>query len=251
MAWGGDMTLNGLRDMVTSIDQIEIGRNLDVSTYAGVIEHDVNDQVVVVRAGTNLRDLNASMESVGQTIPYLSPTPSGLLGACVARNRPHLLQAQHGSWRDWVIGMTIIRGDGTIAKCGSKAVKNVAGYDAQKIMIGSAGRYALIAELILRTTPTKAVRPADLIEGPRFSNNVSSDVQIQRVLRTDFDTAVSANQASLIVADRAYQSLWLTVDSPTVRFESDWLFGTDSIAAHPIVDTRMKQILDPAGKFRD
>src|SRR5476651_1570951 len=80
----------------------------------------------------------------------------------IAFNLPHTLQAQYGSWRDWILGMRVVQADGTFAKCGSKAVKNVAGYDVQKLMIGARGTLGLIAEVTLRTFPVKALPASEV-----------------------------------------------------------------------------------------
>ncbi len=246
------MTIEDIRELVLSREQVSIGSGADVdlSGHAGIIEHDIDDQVVVVRAGTSLVDLCASLVSSGQTIPYHSPKPCSSVGALVARNWPHLLQEQHGSWRDWVIGMTIVRGDGTVAKCGSKAVKNVAGYDVQKLFIGSEGRLGVIVDITLRTCPIGALMDLDVESGQRSDARVGG---VQRVLPSDFEAALDANSAELILADRAYKSLWLHSTADLLRFDSDWVRSVESNGAAPphieALDRRMKAIIDPDDRF--
>ena len=252
------MSIESIVDAVVSSGQIRIrglgthahflgypdAPNLDMSGFQGIVEHDVDDQVVVVRAGTSVAELNAELAETGQIVPYLSPLPVGSVGGSIAMNLPHLREGQCGSWRDWVLGMTIIRGDGTVAKCGSKAVKNVAGYDVQKLFIGSRGSLAVIVEAVLRTYPLKAldhVAPMTPHSGP---------VRIQRVLRTDFENAHHENGDLLIVSDFETGTLWTRQPMPK-RFANDWLIDSENslVSAHPHLVERMSQVLDPDRRF--
>jgi len=59
----------------------------------------------------------------------------------------------YGTVRDLLIGVTVVRADGTVAKAGGKVVKNVAGYDLGKLVCGSRGTLALIVRVSLRLHP--------------------------------------------------------------------------------------------------
>src|SRR5690348_5629773 len=97
---------------------------LDLSSYNGIDEFSPADQVVVVRSGTLLSDLNRELATSGHTIPHLFPErcllPDAPLHALDDYNLPHALEGPCGSWRDWVLGMKVILADGTECKCGSK-----------------------------------------------------------------------------------------------------------------------------------
>lgn len=257
MAGGRNLTLEEICEAVRSAGRIRIegagtheyfigsshGENLSMSRYGGIVTHDVDDQVVVVRAGTPLSDLNAELSERGQTIPYVSPLAVGTVGGSVSMNLPHLLESQCGSWRDWVLGLTVVRSDGTVAKCGSKAVKNVAGYDVQKLFIGARGRLGVIAEVILRTYPLRA-----LWSTPSGGEHCES-VRIQRVLRSDFAKAAQANVAELIESDSETGTLWTRRTDPP-RYDHDWLIDSDQVF-EPRADhyLRMKALFDPENKF--
>ena len=75
------------------------------------------------------------------------------VGGIVACNDSGALRLKYGGLRDLIIGMTIVRADGTIAKSGGKVVKNVAGYDIHKLMTGSFGTLGVIAEVNFRLHP--------------------------------------------------------------------------------------------------
>lgn len=223
---------------------------LPIRDYAGIIEHDADDQVVVLRAGTSLAEAQAALATAGQTIPLVDPIPSGTIGGLIAMNLPHLAEGRVGSWRDWVLGMTIVRADGTTAKCGSKAVKNVAGYDVQKLFIGSRGRWGVIAEVVLRAYPLAAFRrlaadiPPAAIEGP---------VAIQRVLRTDFAMARESLGTRVLASSSETGTLWIRDDGPIRRFTHNWLIQSSiaPVAPEPFatMDRRLAEIVDPTAKF--
>ena len=59
----------------------------------------------------------------------------------------------HGSLRDLVIGVTLVLADGTVARSGGHVIKNVAGYDLAKVVHGSYGTLAVVAEVVLRLHP--------------------------------------------------------------------------------------------------
>ncbi|MEQ1933266.1 MAG: FAD-binding oxidoreductase [Fimbriimonadaceae bacterium] len=103
------------------------------------------DLVCVVGAGTPISWLNQELENSGLTVGCR--TDGGTVGGAVSTD---------GNWRRWVLGMTIVRADGSIARCGSRVVKSVAGYDAHKLFIGSRGAFGAIAEVALRLTTVKS-----------------------------------------------------------------------------------------------
>lgn len=155
----------------------------------GITEFTSADQVVVVRAGTLLQDLSAALGEHGQCLPLAEGELVGTVGGALSLNMPLEFEGQCGSWRDWVLGMTVVQADGTIAKAGSRAVKSVAGYDLHKFLVGTRGTLAIVAEVILRTYPRRSLPPTQVT----FVPPAESDGAYQRVLATDFLEAVRAN----------------------------------------------------------
>lgn len=126
---------------------------------SGIVDWSPEDLVVVVRAGTRVSDLLAELATKNQYIP-IPPCESGLerltaglpgtIGGMVCANLPTRWDSWSKGIRYWVLGLTVVRANGEIARCGSKAVKNVAGYDVQKLFIGSWGTLGLITDVVLR-----------------------------------------------------------------------------------------------------
>jgi glycolate oxidase FAD binding subunit len=72
------------------------------------------------------------------------------VGGIVATNDSGALRQRYGGLRDLIIGMTIVLADGTIAHTGGKVVKNVAGYDLHKLMIGAFGTLGVVTSVNFR-----------------------------------------------------------------------------------------------------
>jgi glycolate oxidase FAD binding subunit len=141
----------------TSCDLIVDTRHLNE-----VLEHAAGDLVVSVQAGVRLDDLAEVLAAAGQRLALDPPSTAGpdgaadttgTIGGLIATGAAGPLRYRYGSPRDLLIGITIVRADGTIAKSGGKVVKNVAGYDLGKLFAGSYGTLGLITEATFRLHP--------------------------------------------------------------------------------------------------
>ncbi|MHC4993149.1 MAG: FAD-binding oxidoreductase, partial [Planctomycetota bacterium] len=113
------------------------------------VQHQPEDLLATVQAGTTLADLNEELARAGQWWP-LDPLGNGTLGATIATASSGPLAATFGSPRDLVLGLTAVLADGRVVKAGGRVVKNVAGYDMVKLFTGSFGTLGIIAEAHLR-----------------------------------------------------------------------------------------------------
>jgi len=119
-----------------------------------VIEHAPSDQIVIAEAGLTLKALQDALASHRQRLALDPPLPArATLGGIVAANAFGPRRARYGSVRDLIIGVSIVRSDGTAARGGGKVVKNVAGFDLPKLMVGSLGTLGLIATVTFRLYP--------------------------------------------------------------------------------------------------
>jgi glycolate dehydrogenase FAD-binding subunit len=126
---------------------------LDLSGMSEVIEYTPGDLVAIVQPGLPLRTLQARLAEKGQRFALDDPTGGGTVGGAIVANSSGPRRLRFGSARDLVIGVTTVLADGTVAKAGGKVVKNVAGYDLMKLMIGSLGTLAVVTEVALRLHP--------------------------------------------------------------------------------------------------
>jgi glycolate oxidase FAD binding subunit len=116
-----------------------------------VIEHTWQDMTCTVEAGCSWAVLQAALAQHGQSVALDPLWPEqATVGGVVATNDSGALRLKYGGLRDLVIGMTIVLADGTIARTGGKVVKNVAGYDLHKLMIGAFGTLGVVTSVNFR-----------------------------------------------------------------------------------------------------
>jgi glycolate oxidase FAD binding subunit len=121
---------------------------------AHVVEYSPSDQIVVAEAGLTLGELQRTLASHRQRLALDPPLPERkTLGGIIAANAYGPRRARYGSVRDLIIGISFVRADGTLARGGGKVVKNVAGFDLPKLMIGSLGTLGLITSANFRLHP--------------------------------------------------------------------------------------------------
>jgi glycolate dehydrogenase FAD-binding subunit len=137
---------------------------IDTHLLNRVVEHAAGDLVVRVQAGVTLRQLAGVLGSAGQQLA-LDPPPAlangsdggtPTIGGMLATGTSGPRRLRYGTPRDLVIGITVVRPTGTVAKSGGKVVKNVAGYDLGKLYAGSYGTLGLITEAVFRLHPVPA-----------------------------------------------------------------------------------------------
>jgi glycolate oxidase FAD binding subunit len=143
-----------------------------------VLEHAAGDLVARVQAGISLHRLGEVLGVAGQELaldlaPGLGAGPDGAaltgpgdddgehpaggtVGGTLATGAAGPRRLRYGTPRDLVIGVTVVRADGTVAHSGGKVVKNVAGYDLGKLFAGSFGTLGLIVEAVFRLHPRPA-----------------------------------------------------------------------------------------------
>jgi len=116
-----------------------------------VREHTWQDLTCTVEAGCTWQDLQATLARHGQFVALDPLWPErATVGGILAVNDSGSLRLKYGSLRDLVIGVTLVLADGTVARSGGKVVKNVAGYDLHKLMIGAYGTLGVLTEVTFR-----------------------------------------------------------------------------------------------------
>ncbi|HEY6959575.1 MAG TPA: FAD-binding protein [Candidatus Limnocylindria bacterium] len=130
---------------------------LETTAMRGVVAHVPADLTVTVAAGTTLVELRQTLAAAGQVLALDPPHGDrATIGGVVAANSTGFLRARYGGVRDQLIGTTLALADGTVAHAGGRVVKNVAGYDLNKLFIGSLGTLGVIVECTLKVLPRPA-----------------------------------------------------------------------------------------------
>jgi glycolate oxidase FAD binding subunit len=145
---------------------------VDTLLLAGVLEHAAGDLVAKVQAGVRLDQLAGVLAVAKQQLALDPPPaiPNGVMaghwaaaapetatvGGMLATGSAGPRRLRYGTPRDLIIGITVVRPDGVVARSGGKVVKNVAGYDLGKLFAGSYGTLGLIVEATFRLHPLPA-----------------------------------------------------------------------------------------------
>jgi len=119
-----------------------------------VIEYEPADLTVTVEAGIRLADLQTELKKNRQFLPLNPPyADQCTIGGIVSTNASGPLRLRYGTARNLVLGMHVTHATGTVVKSGGKVVKNVAGYDLNKLYIGAFGTLGIITEVTLKLAP--------------------------------------------------------------------------------------------------
>ncbi len=130
---------------------------ISTASLKKVLEYEPRDLTVSVGAGISYCELSQILAEHRQMIPLDAPfAERATMGGIVAANTGGPRRRLYGSARDMVIGMTFATLEGKLIKAGGMVVKNVAGLDMGKLMIGSFGTLAAMATLNFRVYPMPA-----------------------------------------------------------------------------------------------
>lgn len=145
--WGGGALVSRLAA------DLDVGR-IDGALNTGVVEHEPADLVITVGSGMPVAELDQELASLGQECPLDDPFGSGAtVGGRVATGLGGFRQLGCGPVRDWILGATLVTGDGRIAAAGGRTVKNVTGYDLPRLLCGSWGTLGVMVDVTLKVRP--------------------------------------------------------------------------------------------------
>jgi glycolate oxidase FAD binding subunit len=137
-----------------------VAGDIRVSTCAltRVLNYEPKDLTISVQAGMPWARLAELLASNGQMIPIDPPFfSSATVGGVLATNTSGPRQRLYGTARDHVIGMEFATLQGKVVQSGGMVVKNVAGLDMAKILIGSFGTLGAIVSANFKLTPVPDV----------------------------------------------------------------------------------------------
>ena len=126
--------------------------------YAGVIDYQPRELVLTVRAGTPLAEIESLMDQESQMLPFEPPhfAAAATIGGTVAAGLSGPRRAYAGAVRDFVLGTRIINGKGEDLHFGGRVIKNVAGYDVSRLMVGALGTLGVLLDLSFKVLPKPA-----------------------------------------------------------------------------------------------
>jgi glycolate oxidase FAD binding subunit len=154
---------------------------LSLARLDRVLAYEPEDLTLSVEGGARLDALDARLRPHRQFIP-LDPAraETSTVGGLIATGAAGPYRARYGTIRDLLVGLTVVRANGTIVKGGGRVVKNVTGYDIPKLHVGALGTLGVVVEAHLRLHP----RPAE-----------------ERTWVFGFPSAEAAHEAALEIRD--------------------------------------------------
>lgn len=131
------------------------GASFTTTAYTGIIEYEPTELVLTARSGTPLAEIEATLAENKQMLAFEPPHfgAAATLGGTIAAGLSGPRRAYAGSARDFVLGVRILDGRGQDLGFGGKVIKNVAGFDVSRLMVGALGTLGVILDVSLKVLP--------------------------------------------------------------------------------------------------
>ena len=159
---------------------------IDLRALSGILEYEPGEYTFTALAGTPLREIEAALAQHNQFMPFDPPLvqAGATLGGTVATGLSGSGRYRYGGVRDFLIGVRFVDGQGRLVRGGGKVVKNAAGFDLPKLMVGSLGQWGVITEVSFKVFP-QPERYATLQLS--YSEVHAALTSLQRVVDAHFD----------------------------------------------------------------
>jgi glycolate oxidase FAD binding subunit len=135
------------------------GDLMETKGLSGIVSYEPSELVVTAGAGTTLNELEELLAGEGQCLPFEPPhfarsqPAQATIGGMVATGLAGPARANVGGVRDYVLGLQMINGRAEHLTFGGQVMKNVAGYDVSRLMVGAMGTLGLITQVSLKVLP--------------------------------------------------------------------------------------------------
>lgn len=134
------------------------GTELSTSGLRGVLAYEPSELVITVAAATPWDEVTQTLAANQQCLAFDAPqfAPGTTVGGAVAAGLGGPARASVGGVRDFVLGAQLINGRAELLNFGGQVMKNVAGYDLSRVLVGSMGTLGVITQLSLKVLPQAA-----------------------------------------------------------------------------------------------
>ncbi|WGS88152.1 glycolate oxidase subunit GlcE [Methylomonas sp. UP202] len=128
---------------------------LSLAEHRGIIAYEPSELVITARAGTPLADINETLTEHRQMLGFEPPAfgTRATLGGTLACGFSGPRRPFAGSARDFMLGCRIVNGRAETLNFGGRVIKNVAGFDVSRLMVGALGTLGVLLEASLRVLP--------------------------------------------------------------------------------------------------
>ena len=131
------------------------GAEIEMSGLTGLTEYEASEYTFTAKAGTPVSEVEEALRAKGQYLPFdpLFAEAGATLGGAVASGLSGPGRFRYGGLRDFLIGVQFVDGHGKLVRSGGKVVKNAAGFDLPKFLVGSLGRFGILTEVSFKVFP--------------------------------------------------------------------------------------------------
>ena len=131
------------------------GEEISTAELRGIVDYAPEELTLTARAATPLEEVDFALKERGQYLPFDPPRygGGGTFGGAIAAGLAGPAKPHAGGVRDSILGVQIINGKGEVLNFGGKVVKNVAGYDVSRLMVGSLGTLGIITQATVKVLP--------------------------------------------------------------------------------------------------
>ncbi|WAK00641.1 glycolate oxidase subunit GlcE [Methylobacter sp. YRD-M1] len=142
------------------------GLLLSTLQHQGIVNYHPSELIITARAGTSLSDIEQTLAEQGQMLAFEPPhfSNQATLGGTIACGLSGPRRPFTGSARDFVLGCKLINGKAEIVSFGGEVMKNVAGYDISRLMVGAMGTLGVLLEISLKVLPLPALEQITCFE---------------------------------------------------------------------------------------
>ena len=180
---------------------VSAAHDLHLAAFSGVRAYTPGDLTISVGAATTLAELDAVTRAHGQWCPLLPwGDDRGTVGATLATATTGPFGESLGRPRDLVLGLECVDGHGRVIRAGGRVVKNVAGFDLTRLMVGSWGTLGIVTEVHLRLRARPAIDVSLLVD------------RVTPALMHGFVRGPLPPLAALPLTERVAQALGATAD---------------------------------------
>jgi glycolate oxidase FAD binding subunit len=131
------------------------GEPFSVAGHRGIVAYEPTELTITVRCGTPVTEVESVLASGNQMLAFEPPRHSGsaTIGGTIACGFSGPRRMFAGSARDFLLGLRCVNGEGTILRFGGAVVKNVAGFDAFRLMAGAMGTLGVLLDATFKVLP--------------------------------------------------------------------------------------------------
>ncbi len=183
---------------------------IEMGGVSGITEYQSSEYTFTALAGTRVSEVEAVLAEKGQYLPFdpLWVEAGATLGGTVASGMSGPGRFRYGGLRDFLLGVEFVDGEGSLVRSGGRVVKNAAGFDLPKFLVGSLGSFGVLTEVTFKVFP-KAVASATLRVGC-----ADAGMAVERVV------ALASGRLEVEAIEYGAGAVWVRIGAPGKALEA-------------------------------